>query len=202
MAARIAIIVEGATETMFKPAIRRFLQTTLAGQMPRLDFVPQDGRLPKGPALCRLVRNLLRDHNAVVALTDVYTGTTPPDFTNAADAKRQLRAWVGEEPRFHPHAAQFEVEAWLLPYWPRIQKVAGSTRGAPPGSPETVNHDQPPARLLNAVFGAGTTKRRYSKTRDGSAILRDQNIEVAAAACPELRAFLDTLLQIAKAAST
>lgn len=199
MAARIAIVVEGATETIFKPAIRRFLEAKLAGMMPRLDFVPQDGRVPKGPALGRLVRNLLRDHDAVVALTDVYTGTIPPDFKDAADAMRQMREWVGEEPRFHPHAAQFEVEAWLLPYWKRIQQIAGSTRPAPPGPPETVNHDQPPARLLNAVFQAGTTRRRYSKTRDGAAILRDRDIALAADSCPGLLAFLDTLLRVASA---
>lgn len=201
MAARIAIVVEGATETTFKPAIRRFLETTLAGTMPRMDFVPQDGRLPKGPALRRLVQNLLRDHDGVVALTDVYTGTIPPDFKDAADAKRRMREWVGQEPRFYPHAAQFEAEAWLLPYWPRIQAIAGSTHPPPSGSPENVNHDQPPARLLNAVFQGGTKRRRYSKLRDGAAILRDQDIGVAAAVCAELRAFLDTLRAISAGAS-
>ena len=196
----VAIIVEGATETVFKPALRQFLESRLAGRMPRLDFVPQDGRLPKGPALRRLVAHLLADHDAVIALTDVYTGTTPPEFLDAADAKRKLREWVGAEPRFHPHAAQFEIEAWLLPYWQKITTIAGSTRTQPPGSPEMVNHGHPPSRLLNEVFQTGRTQRRYSKVRDGAAILRQQDLALAAARCPELQAFLDTLLRISGAA--
>jgi len=197
MAARIAIIVEGETETLLKPALDRYLKRFLAGRMPRLDFVPQGGRLPTGDGLKRLVCRLLKTHDAVIALTDVYTGANPPAFTDAADAKAKLSAWVGDEPRFHPHAAQYETEAWLLPFWPRIVDLAGSRRRAPSGPPEQVNHDRPPARLLNEVFQTGSRGRRYSKTRDGAAILRDQDIEHAANACPELRALLDTLARLA-----
>ncbi len=50
------------------------------------------------------------------------------------------------------------------------------------------NHGKPPAAHLAELFMAGTHKRRYSKIRDGAAILRDQDLEVAAARCPELRA--------------
>jgi hypothetical protein len=75
---RIAIIVEGKTERVFKPFLNAFLKTRLAGQMPKLDFVPQDGRIPTGDKLSRVVTNLLNDRkypaNAVIGLTDIYTG--------------------------------------------------------------------------------------------------------------------------------
>ena len=75
---RIAIIVEGKTERVFKEHLRLFLETKLAGKMPVLDFFPQDGRIPKGNKLRRAVENLLGDRkqpaDAVIALTDVYTG--------------------------------------------------------------------------------------------------------------------------------
>jgi hypothetical protein len=60
----------------------------------------------------------------VIALTDVYTGTD--DFLDAADAKQKMRAWVGKNDRFHPHVAQHDFEAWLLPFWTDIQSLAGT----------------------------------------------------------------------------
>jgi hypothetical protein len=106
----------------------------------------------------------------VIALTDVYTGE-PRLFSTAADAKAKLRSWVGDEPRFHPHAAQYEFEAWLLPYWLRIQKLAGHNRTCPAGNPEAVNHGNPPSKRIREIFEVGTSKRDYSKTRDAAGIL-------------------------------
>ncbi|MSP02744.1 MAG: DUF4276 family protein [Acetobacteraceae bacterium] len=197
MTQRIAIIVEGETEKIFEKALRDYLSGKLPGQMPRLKFISEDGRILTGDKLKRDVGRLLaRDHDAVIALTDVYTGARPPGFVNAEDAKRKMREWVGPEPRFHPHAAQYEFEAWLFPFWSTIQRLSGTNRNPPPLHPETVNHDRPPATHLKELFLSGK-RRAYVKTRDGAAILRDQNLEVSAARCPELRAFLDTILSIA-----
>jgi hypothetical protein len=44
---KIAILVEGATEAAFREKLREFLQKYLAQNMPRLKFIPQDGRIPK-----------------------------------------------------------------------------------------------------------------------------------------------------------
>ncbi|MDR3538604.1 MAG: DUF4276 family protein [Acetobacteraceae bacterium] len=197
MTVRIAVIVEGATEAGFKPALLRFLEGRLrSGQTPRLRFIPSDGRIPKGEALKRDVSLLLKRHDAVIALTDVYAGPPPHDFQTAAEAKMKMHGWVGAGPRFFPHAAQHDFEAWLLPYWPRIQRLAGSDRKPPPAAPETVNHERPPARLLAEIFRTGRNKRSYSKVRDGKEILKDQDLTVAAAACPELKAFLNTILSL------
>ena len=90
---RIAIVVEGQTEKAFKQYLVAYLQTQLAGKMPKLDFVPRDGRIPTGGKLKRIVENLLNDKkqpaDAVIALTDVYTGSTPPEFPTAEDAKKR-----------------------------------------------------------------------------------------------------------------
>jgi len=105
----------------FKAHLRNFLETKLAGKMPKLDMYLYDGRIPKEDKLARVVRSLLTIEkppvDAVIALTDVYTGTN--DFVDAADAKAKMRNWVGQEKRFYPHAAQYDFEAWLLPYWER-----------------------------------------------------------------------------------
>jgi len=165
--------------------------------MPKLDAVPCRGRIPKSEELRRQVRNLLSGRtpaDAVIALTDVYTGTN--DFTGAADAKQKMRQWVGEETRFYPHVALHEFEAWLLPYWSDIQRLAGSSRQAPSANPELVNHDRPPANVLNDVFMSGSRRKKYVKPRDAVRILRNNDIAVAAAACPELKKFLNTILDL------
>jgi hypothetical protein len=192
----IAIIVEGATEKAFKHSLDDFLATHLAAnQRPTLKFVAKDGRLPKGDLLKRDVDRLLEEYDDVIALTDVYTGTNPRDFDNATDAKAKMRQWVGDSPHFHSHAAQYEFEAWLLPFWPQVRKLSGTSRQTPSRSPETVNHNKPPSRFLDEAYRTGR-KRAYRKTVDGTAILRGQDLAVSAAACPELKAFLNTILTL------
>ena len=198
---KIAILVEGRTERAFKPHLHRFLQGRRTGPMPHLDFFPCDGRLYKGEKLRRTVDALLRNgktpSDAVIALTDVYTGTK--DFVDAADAKRQMRAWVGNNPRFYPHAAQHDFEAWLLPFWGDIQALAGHNKTAPSGSPESVNHSRPPSEHIREIFRIGTCRRAYSKTRDAGRILDGKDLTVAAKKCPELKAFLNTILTLSGA---
>jgi hypothetical protein len=119
---RIVFLVEGGTEKAFLPHLRKFLEGRIE-QMPKL--VPRlfDGPIPKGKKLRRQVELNLNDNppaDAVIALTDVYTGK--PDFTGAEDAKRKMKEWVGAEEKFHPHAALHEFEAWLLPYWDAVKR--------------------------------------------------------------------------------
>lgn len=130
--------------------------------------------------------------NAVIALTDVYTGTT--DFTDAQDAKNKMHAWANHNPKFYPHAAQFDFEAWLLPYWDAIQQLAGSNRNPPSGSAEMVNHMNPPSKRLNEVFYTGSKGKGYVKERDAARILRGKDLLVSINACAELKSFVNTIL--------
>jgi hypothetical protein len=193
---RIVLMVEGQTEKVFVPILREFLKSSLGGNMPRLDVLVYDGRIPKEGKLKGKVRLLLNDRrqpaDAVIALTDVYTGTD--DFSDAADAKAKMRDWVGDESRFFPHAAQHDFEAWLLPYWEAIKRLSGTVRSPIPGPPEQVNHHQPPAHRLKEIFRLGSKGRDYIKTRDAARILRDQDLMVAINACPELKALVNTIL--------
>ena len=195
---RIALIVEGKTEKAFMPHLRTFLGGRLAGRMPALDPLPYDGRIPTGDKLKRVVERLLNDRQKpadhVIALTDVYTGTKPPDFQNAADAKNRMREWVGADPRFHPHTAQYDFEAWLLPYWTTIQRLAGHNRSAPSEWPERVNHNNPPAHRIKEIFEIGTCPGSYVKPRDAGRILQNNDLSTAVNLCPELKAFVNTIL--------
>lgn len=195
---KIAILIEGETERVFLPYLREFLAPRLLGRMPKLVTNKYDGRIPKQEKLKRVVESLLRgakpDADHVIALTDVYTGSN--DFLDAEDAKQKMRSWVGPNNQFHPHVANHDFEAWLLPYWPAIQELAKHNRSAPAGSPESVNHNRPPSYHIKEIFRIGQGPRHYTKTRDARRILQGSDLSIAAAACPELRAFLNTILTI------
>ena len=141
---KIAILVEGETEKAFESKLRNFLRTRLADKpMPKLKLISQDGRIPTKDKLKRAVENLLSGkdaYQAVIALTDVYTGTK--DFQDAEDAKVKMRQWVENNPDFYPHVALHDFEAWLLPYWKTIQELAKHNLSSPSSSPETVNHNR------------------------------------------------------------
>lgn len=195
---KIAMLVEGKTETAFKPVLLAFLQSRLAGRLPKLHFMPYHGRIPKEDKLRRVVENLLtgRDRaDAVIALTDVYTGTA--DFQDAEDAKSKMRQWVGTQPHFHPHVALHDFEAWLLPYWSDIQALAGRKASSPGAHPEKINHSRPPAHRLQALFEAGSTRKSYSKPRDALRILKDQDLGIAIEACLELKLLVNRIIGLA-----
>jgi hypothetical protein len=192
---RIAILVEGKTEVAFMPSLRSFLKSRLQ-QMPRLDPKPYNGRIPKKDKLRRVVHNYLTidNYEAVIALTDVYTGTD--DFINAQDAKEKMKAWVGDNPKFYAHAAQHDFEAWLLPFWSTIQELAKHNKSVPGGNPEQVNHDNPPSKRIKEIFELGKSSRSYDKARDALKILEPNALMVSVQACPELKAFINTILTL------
>jgi hypothetical protein len=194
---KIAIIVEGKTEKVFMRYLQVYLKNHLADKMPKIISSCYDGRIPKEDKLKRVVEKLLMGGNAadyVIALTDVYTGTS--DFKDAADAKAKMRKWVGEEDRFFPHAAQYDFEAWLLPYWNTIQKLAGHNKTAPSGKPELVNHHKPPASHIKEIFEAGKCRDSYVKPRDAGRILKENDLSIAISQCAELKAFVDRIISL------
>ena len=161
--------------------------------MPELDFLPSHGAIPTEAKLKRTVTRLLdtgrNRSDAVIGLADVY-----PDFKDAEQAKTLMRQWVGKERRFHPHVAMHDFEAWLLPYWDRIQKLVGRNRKPFGANPEQIDHGNPPAHRLKQLFEAGKRRDSYSKPRDAGRILKDADLMVSIEACPELKAFVNTIL--------
>ena len=103
---QITILVEGRTGRTFKIHLLEFLRIRIAEHMLRMDFCPCNGR------------NCVPPTDAVIALTDINTGTN--EFADATAAKRKMLEPVGKNDKFHPHAAQHDFEAWLLPYSPPV----------------------------------------------------------------------------------
>ena len=192
---KIVLLVEGRTEKAFLPILRAYIHGRLPPDKdrPKLSVNRYDGRIPKQERLKKIVENEVRSGaDAVIALTDVYTGST--DFKNADDAKKKMADWCNQHPSFYPHAALHDFEAWLLPYWDEIKTLSGSDRAAPAISPESVDHNKPPARLLAEVFLQGSKGRAYSKPRDAARILDKKDLTIAANSCSELKSFLNRIL--------
>ena len=141
-------LVEGKTETAVKEVLKKFLDSQAAVQgRPRvgLKTKPLDSKLLSDERLRDQVAISLRDPEVecVVALIDVY-----PAFPSAQAAKTFLRDAVGANPQFHAHAAQFDTEAWLLPFWPDICRKLRVQRQPPGANPEQIDRQNPPSRRL------------------------------------------------------
>ena len=191
---KISLIVEGKTEKVFVCKLREYLETPLHEKMPKLPPVPQNHGIPLGDKLDKLVNSLLSGRDAsdhVIALTDVY-----PMFSSAGNAKEKIRQSVKNQDRFHVHVAQYEFEAWLLPYWPQIQQLAKHNQSAPRGSPEMVNHNNPPSTRIKEIFRRGNGRDGYIKTRDAPRILKNADLNIAIQQCSELKSLVNTILSI------
>ncbi len=192
---KISLIVEGQTEKAFVPTLRDFLRPLIPRETALiLHPVPQNGRIPRDAKLNRIVERLLHfgrnPADYVIALTDVY-----PDYSNAAEAKSVLHQSVQNQARFYAHAAQYDFEAWLLPYWSRIQRIAGVNQSAPGNNPESINGNNPPSNRIKEVFRRGQGNY-YTKSLHAPRILQGQDLNIAVERCPELKSLVNTILHI------
>ena len=106
-----------------------------------------------------------------------------------------MMEWVGNNPKFYPHTALHDFEAWLLPYWETIRSLAKHNRSAPSGSPETVNHQKPPSYWIKEIFESGR-QSSYDKPIHGAKILKKNELMIAIQACPELKAFVNQIISL------
>lgn len=199
---KVVVVCEGKTEQ----ALRRALCELIQQQNP---LGPRVGVKPVAvygrgayPGIKVIVEHQLEapDVSGVILLTDVY-----PDFRDAREAKDKLREALGDygrHPKIRIHVAQFEVEAWVIPFWEDICKsLRKRSLKAPPqkpgDKPEEINGQKPPSRHLKDLYRKAKT--RYEKVKDGPKWLTARNLGESAKVCPELRLFLDSLLEFASA---
>jgi uncharacterized protein DUF4276 len=136
---------------------------------------------------------------AAIGLLDLY-GFYPADNRPRAERYAWAKAHVEDivkNRRFRQHFAVHETEAWLLAdpeIFPR--EVKGTLpRGI--SRPETVNFDNPPARLLGRLYQE-KLGRKYRKVIDGAKLFRLLSPELAYEKCPALKALLDDMLELAR----
>jgi len=194
---KIVVICEGATEAALMQGLRDFVQSRAVHEK----RVGVSSRSLDGPTirrkLDRVARNLLEQDDVVgvVALSDVH-----PYYKNAKETKDALRRCAGsadKNPNFRAHAAQFEVEAWILPFWDEIAKHLSVNAASPGANPEQVNGQKPPSHHFKELYRRA--KREFDKVLDGPRWLKSERLASAAGHCPELKSFLNSLLELAGA---
>ncbi len=189
----VILLVEGDTETALKSHLKRFLdQRSEAEKKPRLALRTKALRsVPSAAQFQKRLRLELETKGvkAVVGLLDVY-----PKFKSANEVKEFMLKASGYDERFFAHAAQYDVEAWLLPYWDSICRRVGVSRARPGANPEQVNNMHPPSKRLEELYRVA--RRKYKKPLEMTAILNRQDLTLAAQECREFRLLLNTLLSL------
>lgn len=139
---------------------------------------------------------------AVISLLDLYGPTFyPSDKTSRTQrydwAKHHIESLVNQ-PKFHQFFAVHEIEAWLLSeptIFPRPVQLAFPDKI---GQPETINSNEPPAKLLERLYSS-TTGKSYKKVVNGKDLFSKLQPEIAYQKCPKLKELLDKMLELAKA---
>lgn len=150
---------------------------------------------------------LASDLVAVVGLLDLYI----PDsdhYPRKLTTVQQRYDWGVERirrkvpsmhhDRFRMYFAVHEFEAWLLSQPGNFPRDVRSSL-AKVKRPETVNFDEPPAKLLQRLYRQ-RTNRSYKKITDGRQLVEKLDPEIAAGKCPYLKRMLDEMLELAKQA--
>ncbi len=143
----IVLLVEGTTEKAVKEKFKEFLDAKCKNEgrpRVRLETRLLDSRLLNKEIVCDItMKNLKRDEvNGVVALMDVKCAGRPQQFQNAKETITYLQSCVPDEPRYRAHAAQFDFEAWWLPYWESIRKKVGVRKKTYRGKSGTSQFDE------------------------------------------------------------
>jgi len=195
---KVVVICEGATEAALRDGLRDFVQARATGtKKVGVKTLSLDGPTIR-KKLDRVARNLLDQNEVigVVVLSDVY-----PNYGSAKETKGALRRFAGDaakNPSFRTHAAQFEVEAWILPFWNEIARQLTVSAVPPGANPEQVDGQKPPSHHFKELFRRA--KREFDKVLDGPRWLSGERLPTAAQSCPELKSFLNSLLEFASAA--
>lgn len=203
---KFVLFVEGHTERKAVPAfLKRWLDPRL-DQSVGIKAVRFEGWAELVDDVATKAHLYLDDPSnddiiAVMSLLDLYGPTIYPGHAKSATdrerwGKEHIEGKVNHE-RFRHSFAVHETEAWLLSqpdiFPPSVR------RGFPNRSPEEVNFDEPPAYLLDRLYKQATRKK-YKKVVYGGQLFKKLDPSVAYAKCPKLKALLDEMLTLAKAA--
>ena len=202
---KFILFVEGHTEHQ---AIAAFLKRWLDPRLPApigVQTVRFDGwaeMVRDAPQKAKMYLNAPKgDVVAVIALLDLYGLQLPypAEVNSAAEhtawGTKHLEQQVGET-RFRQFFAVQETEAWLLSQ-PGLfpAEIAKSLQKLE--NPETVNHDEPPARLLDRLYKTATG-RGYKKVTEAKNLFPKLDPAAAYAKCPNLKGLLDEMLTLAQ----
>jgi hypothetical protein len=202
---KFILFVEGYTEDK---ALPQFLKRWLDSQLPKavgiktVRFEGWSELIKDAPKRANMHLNgpATQDIIAVISSLDLYGPTFYPRNLSTPDekynwAKKDIERKVSQ-PKFYQFFAVHEVEAWLLSdpslFPADIQRVlAGKIK-----PPETINFDEPPAKLLERLYPL-YTRRNFKKVVHGKELFGKLDPNLAYGKCPKLKELLDKMLELA-----
>lgn len=206
---KFLLFVEGHTEKALPQFLKKWLDPKLAEksikavgiQTVRFEGWPEFVKDAPQKAKMHLNGPAKNDIIAIIALLDLYGPTFYPAGLDGYEAryiwaKKHMEDQVND-PRFFQFFAVHEVEAWLLSD-PAIFPL--EVRKAFPAkiqAPETVNFNEPPAKLLEQLYPQHT-RRSYKKVVHGKELFGKLDPGTAYGKCPKLKVLLDKMLELAE----
>ena len=205
---RFVLFVEGHTERMAIPAfLKRWLdpRTSQPVGIRPVRFNGWAQMMKEMPKKAVMYLNGPTAHEiiAVIGLLDLYGPTIYPQDLKSAEerlswAVEELQDSV-EQARFRVFFAVHEVEAWLLSDPGLFPSPIASALAGKARHPEEVNFDHPPSELLDRLYRE-KTGHTYKKVTHGKELFDRLDPNLAYGKCPRLKAMLDEMLNMAKAA--
>jgi hypothetical protein len=198
---KIALFVEGPTE---RAAIPQFLKRWLDARVPTpvgiyaVQFKGWQSYVKEIAAKVEL--NLGRkDVLGGIGLLDLYGPTFYPAHATTATkkyeaAKEDIEGHVKHE-RFRQHFAVHETEAWIFSD-ASVLPAAVHAAAKKSKSPESINFDEPPSRLLNRLYHQHL-HTGYRKIIDGTPAFQRLSPDEVYAKCPHFKRLADDLLMLA-----
>ncbi len=205
---KFILLVEGDVEFV---ALPEFLKRWLDPRLDRRIGVKAINLSGSGEYVKEVVKMAAKQLNspqqygiiAVIGLLDLYglpRNFCPDNISGAEDcyswAKQELEKRVGHS-RFRQFFAVHETEAWLLSDPGIFPREVGEAFPSVVTSPESVNFNQPPARLLEKLYQQ-KLRRSYRKKVDGRNLFSKLDPGIAYQKCPRLKEMLDEMLKLAK----
>ena len=205
---RFVLLVEGQTERDSAAAfLKRWLDPQLS-QPVGIQPVAFDGYADLMRKMSTKARMHLQGPKrsevvAVIGLLDLYGPTFYPSDKTTVDerfawGKEHFEKEVNLE-KFRLFFAVHEFEAWLLSQPDIFSRDITNAFPSKIVQPERVNFVEPPAKLLDRVYQQ-QTRRNYKKTTYGKQLFAKLDPNIAIGKCPYLKALLDEMLALAKAA--
>lgn len=202
---KFVLFCEGTTEKKALPAfLKRWLDAQLS-QPVGIAPVKFEGWHELYNGAKKKAHMRLKESNviAVISLLDLYGPTFYPNHLRNADekyewAKEHIEDKVNHD-RFRQFFAVHEVEAWLLSDLSLFPQDLKSGFPSKAKNPETVNFNEPPAKLLDRLYGH-RMQRSYRKVTQGKELFDRLSPDLARSKCPRLKEMLDEMLDLAKSA--
>jgi hypothetical protein len=194
----MVLFVEGKTETYLPQFFQRWLAPPRVPARIGIKAVDLRGvanyrREIRKRALVALAES---DVIGAVGLIDFYaSGLQYPagEVRHQYDwAQKTIQTEV-DNPRFRQHFAVHETEAWLLSEPERFP--AAVQEHLPKGAPESVNHRNPPSRVISNLYQS-KLQRPYRKPTEGARLFAKLDPDRAYDRCPHLKLLFDDMLDL------